>query len=147
MTTRKTRAVDDSAPQANLDTLVEEVLQTQRPALVVRDGHTVAALIPMPDYERFVTWQQRQTSARLLEQRRQLQREREAFETMKPELLQKYAGQFVAILDSQLWDADSDKRALAKRVYARFGYRTLLMTEVRKRRRVYHFDSPERVRR
>ena len=133
--------------QPQLESLIEEVEHTQRPALVVREGRVVAALIPMADYERFAEWQkQGQEDTRQAQQRRQLQRERAAFEALKPELLKKYADKFVAILDGQLVDVDDDKSTLAKRVYAKFGYRTLLLTEVRETRRVAYFDSPERAR-
>jgi prevent-host-death family protein len=132
--------------QATVENLVDEVLQTQKPALIVRGGHPIAALIPIADYERFARWQT-QSESRHTQQHQQLAQERAALERMKPALLRKYAEQFVAILDGQVVDADADKRALAKRVYARWGYRTLLLTQVGTKPRVIHFDSPERAHR
>jgi len=86
---------------------------------------------------------QRQATTWQEEQERLLQKEIAAFERMKPELLNTHKGKHVAILNGQLVDSDDDKRVLAKRVYAKYGNRTILMTEVREQPRVYRIDSPE----
>jgi len=114
------------------------------PLIVERQGKPIAAIIPFADYQRFVEWQRReQATTWQEEQERLLQKEIAAFERMKPDLLNTHKGKQVAILNGKVVDSDEDKRALAKRVYAKYGYRTILMTEVRESPRVYRIDSPE----
>ena len=48
--------------------------------------------------------------------------ERRAFLRLRPSLLRKHLGKYVAIHQCKLVDSDNDQIALALRVYARFGY-------------------------
>jgi PHD/YefM family antitoxin component YafN of YafNO toxin-antitoxin module len=127
---------------------IETSQLTQSPIVLEHEGKPIAALISLADYQRFVKWQEReQAKAWQEEQERLLHEEIAAFERIKPELLKTHKGKQVAILNGQLVDFDEDKRALAKRVYARYGYRPILMIEVRETPRVYTIDSPEIVHR
>lgn len=49
------------------------------------------------------------------------QREHLAFLRLRPELLEKYRGQYVAIHEEKVVDSDPDEIALARRMYQRFG--------------------------
>jgi len=130
--------------QATYSLIIETSQLAQGPVVLEHEGKPVAALISMADYQRFVKWQEReQAKAWQEEQERLLREEIAAFERIKPELLRTHKGKQVAILNGQLVDSDEDKRTLAKRVYARYGYRPILMTEVRETPRVYTIDSPE----
>jgi uncharacterized protein DUF5678 len=48
--------------------------------------------------------------------------ERQAFWSLHSQLLEKYEGKYVAILNGKVVDSDADKRALAQRLYREFGY-------------------------
>lgn len=134
--------------QATYSLTIETSQLTQGPVVLEYEGKPIAALISLADYQRFVQWQEReQAKAWQEEQERLLHEEIAAFERIKPELLKTHKGKQVAILNGQLVDSDEDKRALAKRVYAKYGYRPILMIEVRETPRVYTIDSPEVMRR
>lgn len=126
---------------------IDETQLTEHPLILERGGKPVAAVIPIDEYERFVAWREReQARAWQAEQQRILERERTAFERLKPELLKTHPGKWVAIVDGQLVDSDDDEDALVQRVYAKYGHRTIFVEEVRETPRVYEFPSPEVVR-
>jgi predicted heme/steroid binding protein len=60
------------------------------------------------------------------------------FDAAKAELLQAYPGQYVAFEDGQVLDHDVDDRAMAERVYQKYGYRDILMQWVTQEETVYH---------
>ncbi|RME43215.1 MAG: type II toxin-antitoxin system Phd/YefM family antitoxin [Chloroflexi bacterium] len=123
---------------------LDEAQLAEEPLIVEREGKPIAAIIPYREYQKFIEWQRRERATTWQEeQERLLHKEIAAFERMKPDLLNTHKGKQVAILNGQVVDSDEDKRALAKRVYAKYGYRTILMTEVRESPRVYRIDSPE----
>jgi hypothetical protein len=67
-----------------------------------------------------------------------LEQQQALFDTAKPELLQTYRGQYVAFEDGQVLDHDGDDRAMAERVYAKYGYRDILMQWVTDEEPIYH---------
>jgi hypothetical protein len=75
-----------------------------------------------------------------------LDRQQSLFEATKPELLKNYLNQYVAFEDGQVLDHDWDDRAMAERVYHKYGYRDILMQWVTVDEPVYHvggaFRSP-----
>lgn len=134
--------------QATYSLTIETSQLTQGPVVLEHEGKPVAALVPLADYQRFVKWQEHEQARVWQEgQERLLHAEIAAFRRMKSELLKTHKGKQVAILNGQLVDFDEDKRVLAKRVYARYGYHPILMVEVRETPRVYTIDSPEVMRR
>jgi hypothetical protein len=125
---------------------IDETQLTEHPLILERGGKPVAAVIPIDDYEQFVAWREHeQAKAWQAEQQRILERERAAFERLKPELLKTHPGKWVAIVDGELVDSDDDEDALVQRVYAKYGYRTIFVEEVRETPRIYDFPSPEIV--
>ncbi len=70
-------------------------------------------------------------------------REERAFQELHPQLLQRYPGEFVAILDGEVVDHDTDQVMLYKRVRKHCPGRFVLIAEV-KREPVeeYTFRSP-----
>jgi hypothetical protein len=62
--------------------------------------------------------------------RRKIEAESSAFEAMKPQLLGKYAGQYVAIHNGKLIDHDPDLRTLHLRVYKKHGRTPVLLKQV-----------------
>lgn len=75
----------------------------------------------------------------------EFEREREAFLRLEDSLLghETYRGKFVALHGGTVVDVDVDKRELAKRVYARFGYIPIYIGRVERTRRVVDMPSPE----
>jgi len=98
---------------------------TQTPLIVEHEGEAVAALVPITEYRQFETWRKRQATSRLAEPDDAFERERAAFERLKPQLLKTHRGKFVAVVDEQVVDLDTDRVRLALRVYDRFGYRPI----------------------
>lgn len=118
-------------------TLEEEAL-SQEPLILERDGEPVAAVIPIAEYEAFRAWRE---SRDWEEKRRKdleaFERERRAFERLKPELLRTHRGQCVAILNGQVVESGSDKIEVLDRVYERFGYRPVYVQWVEEQPRIY----------
>jgi hypothetical protein len=58
--------------------------------------------------------------------REKIEKEQAIFEQLRPELLKKYRGQYVAIHNGEVVDHTADLSTLRKRVFARFGYTPIL---------------------
>jgi hypothetical protein len=67
-----------------------------------------------------------------------MERQRHLFDEAKPLLLDKYLDQYIAFEDGQVLDSDADDQQLADRVYAKYGYRDLLMKRVTEEETVYY---------
>lgn len=67
---------------------------------------------------------------------RQIRAEQDAYESHKDEVLSRYEGRYVAILNGQVIDHDADYGRLATRVYARVGRRPVFLTRVARKRGV-----------
>jgi hypothetical protein len=65
---------------------------------------------------------------------------------MKDELLKTHLGQFVAIKDGRLVDADPDEYELVKRVYKQLGYGPIYVKKVQVREPVYRIPGPRKAR-
>jgi proteasome lid subunit RPN8/RPN11 len=52
------------------------------------------------------------------------------YETAKPELVERYLGEFIAFEDGRVLDHDSSEQTLVQRVYQQYGYRDLLIKQV-----------------
>ena len=73
--------------------------------------------------------------------------ERQAFWAMHAQLVSMYEGKYVAVLDGQVVDSDSDEHALVQRVYQRFGYQPMYVQLVTSGSLpVYRLMSPQVVR-
>lgn len=71
------------------------------------------------------------------------EKEIEAYLLMEQELLRnpKYANKYVAIHNGQIVDFDSDRVALADRVYAKYGYIPILIKKVETERYTRFYSS------
>lgn len=74
--------------------------------------------------------------------RKELIKSLEYFQENKTEILEKYKGNFIAILDNAVVDHDKEFSELAKRVYEKFGYQTTYMPFVESEPRVLRIPSP-----
>ena len=59
------------------------------------------------------------------------------FEVAKPLLLVEYFNEYVAFENGDVLDHDLDRKALAQRIYTKYGYRDFLMRKVTSEDRVY----------
>lgn len=69
------------------------------------------------------------------------------YEKHREQLVQKYAGQFIAIVNQRVVDHDVAFEALAERVFKLRGIRDTFMPEVRARTKTLHVRSPRVARR
>jgi hypothetical protein len=69
----------------------------------------------------------------------------EWYERNKPELLERYEGQHLAIVDQRVADHDLDLEALAGRVIDRFGSRSVFMPLCQVEERVIDVRSPRKA--
>ena len=118
---------------------------TQGPLILEHEGEPVAAVVPIAEYREFEAWRERYSSPPSSPDD-EWERARQAFERMRSKLLKTHKGQFVAILNDQVVDADAEIGTLARRVYARFGYRPIYMQKVTEHPRVARISSPRAVR-
>ena len=117
----------------------------QGPLILEHEGEPVAAVVPIAEYREFEAWRERHISPPLSSDD-EWERARQAFERMRSELVKTHKGRFVAILNNQVVDTDSEMGTLARRVYARFGYRPIYMQKVTEHPRVARISSPRVVR-
>jgi len=142
------RTITLKETQTAYSTVIEQVQATGESLIVEQMGKPAVVVIPFAEYQRLVALHKgERKSAWQQEQQRILKQEQAVYQRMKPELLKTHMGKFVAINEGQLVDWDISKPTLAKRVYAKFGYHTILMTQVADSPRVYHARSPRLVRR
>ena len=126
---------------------IERMSEGGKPLVLEQDGKPALVVLPYAEYQALAALREdEQGKAWIQEQHEILMREQAAFERMKPELLETHKGKYVAVHNGELVDSDEDENALADRVYGKFGYRTILMTEVTEIPRVYHVNSPKLVR-
>jgi hypothetical protein len=59
-----------------------------------------------------------------------LDRQKSLYESVKPELVDQYLGEFIAFEDGRVLDHDLNERSLIERVYRDYGYRDLLIKQV-----------------
>ena len=127
---------------------IEEEALSREPFILERDGEAVAAVIPITEYQAFRVW--REARGREEKRRKDLEafdRERQAFERLKPELLRTHQGQWVAIYQGEVVEAGQDRSQVLDSVYDRFGYVLVYVQQVEEQPRIYklphrkvHFD-------
>jgi len=117
---------------------IEEEALSREPFILERDGEAVAAVIPIAEYQAFRAW--RETRGREQKWRKDFEafeREQQAFERLKPELLQTHRGQWVAIYQGKVVEAGQDRSQVLDSVYDRLGYVPVYVQHVEERPRVY----------
>ena len=124
---------------------LDEAQLAEGPLIVERQGKPIAAIISFAEYERYRDWRERkEKKARHRARLEALERERQAFLRLKPNLLKTNRGLYVAIHDGQVVDSDRDNCELAKRVYAQ-AYRPVYIELVSEEPETAEFPSPEVV--
>lgn len=120
-----------------------EKLVIKGPVFIEDEGRPVAVLVPI---ELFRAWQQQlQTQSphshppQPAESLSGFEREKAAFERMKPELMKQYLGKCVAVVDGQVVEVGEDKIKVIEKVRERFGRVPMYVQWVTAQPRVYHF--------
>jgi hypothetical protein len=96
--------------------------------------------VKIDDYRRSVAWDEHEAWRQ--EQLGRLEHNRRAFQRLLPELLKTHTGQFVAIHQEKLVDADPDRAALIQRIRA-LGYHSVYIQRVISGPRLVELASPE----
>ncbi len=118
-----------------------EKLVIKAPIFVEDEGQPVAVLMPI---ELFRAWQQQLQSQVLPSPRPAkplsgFEREKAAFERIKPELMKQYAGRCVAVVGGQVVEVGEDKIEVIERVRERLGRVPMYVQRVSAHPRIYHF--------
>lgn len=119
---------------------IREEVAREAKAQAAREGLTLSAFV-----ERALERQSRQPghpTPRLSE----IADDMAWFEANKVELLERYAGRVLAIVDGEVVDEDEDVDALARRVAARYDSRSVYMPRCEAETRVVEVPSPTVVR-
>lgn len=126
-----------------IETVIHNVQETNEPVILIQDDKPIVAVIPIKDYERFNRWREQEITTRQVANEG-FERERAAFNRLKPELLKTHNGLYVAIHDERVMDTDSNDRELAKRTYAKNLF-PVYIGLVSVEPQVVEIDSPEEV--
>jgi prevent-host-death family protein len=130
--------------QATYSLSLDRMDLEQVPLILERNGEPVAAIISIEDYRRLAAGQN--DDAWRQEQLQRPEPNRAAFQRLLPELLRTHKGQFVAIHEGEVVDADLDNRELTKRIYAKKLFPVYIQL-VSERPRVIELPSPEEIQR
>jgi hypothetical protein len=119
----------------------------KEPVFIEADGQRIAVILPIEAYEslraRADSSQAQATSA---ETWSDFEREKTAFERLKPELLVRHPGKYVAIVGEQAVEVGDDKMQVVERVRQRFGRVPMYVQQVTDQPRVYHFPHRKVIR-
>jgi antitoxin (DNA-binding transcriptional repressor) of toxin-antitoxin stability system len=112
--------------------------------IIRRNGEPVAAVVPYAEYQQWLAVKQspsRPSIISALPISPDFLRQWEAFQRLRPELLKKYAGQWVAIVNEQVADVGPDFSTVARRTYAKLGNVPMCISEVLEEPRVYRMTA------
>jgi PHD/YefM family antitoxin component YafN of YafNO toxin-antitoxin module len=120
-----------------------EKLVINAPVFVEDEGRPVAVLLPI---ELFRAWQRQLQiqdlpvpTPRSAEPSSGFEREKAAFERMKPELMKQHPGKCVAVVGGQVVEVGEDKIKVIEKVRERFGHVSMYVQWVTTQPRIYHF--------
>lgn len=116
-------------------------LVIKEPVLIEDEGRPVAVLLPIDLYRLWQQQVQKQAAPPLgpTETRNNFQREKKAFEQMKPELMERYRGMCVAVVGGEVVEVGEDKIEVIERVRERFGRVSMYVQWVTDQPHLYHF--------
>jgi len=110
---------------------VDEETLTGEPVILEREGRPVAVVVPVKEYEAFKHWRETQEwEKRRRKTQEAFERERQAYEQLEVQLLDKYAGLYVAIRGREVIDSDPEEMTLVQRVYREHGHGPMYVRQV-----------------
>jgi len=127
---------------------LDDATLAQEAMLVTQDGAPLGVLVPMEEYADYQVWRRERPEKPHIAQAA-FEYEKQAFERMKPELLQKYSGRVVAIYQGQVIQVSDGGETLADfavRVYRRRGYLPIYFQLVEGKSHVYKFPYRKAIR-
>jgi Family of unknown function (DUF5678) len=74
-----------------------------------------------------------------------IDRQQQLFDESRAALFEQYPNEYVAFEDGQVLDHDTDESQLTERVYAKYGYRDLIMQRVTAEKTVYYVGGFRRI--
>ena len=123
-----------------------ENLIIKEPVFIEDNGQPVAVIVPIAEYQAFQKWKESTASSARADDRVIFEREKAAFERMKPQLLQQYPGKCVAVVNEQVIEVGDDKLAVLARVHEKFGRVPVYVQWVTEQPRVYHLPFRKIIR-
>ena len=128
-----------------------------RETIIIRkNGEPVAAIVPYAEYQEWLALKPQLASVRQpseppvyapLPVDPEFEKQWAAFQRLRPELLQKYPSQWVAIVNEQVGAVGPNFDAVAEAVYTKYGNVPRCIGQVREQQRVYHFPYRKVIRR
>jgi PHD/YefM family antitoxin component YafN of YafNO toxin-antitoxin module len=116
---------------------IEAEVLSREPFILERNGEPVAAVIPLDEYRAFRVWQETRKRHEDQEDLKALEKERQVFERLWPDLLRTHRGQWVAIYQGKILEAGDERADVLERVYDRLGYIPVYVQQVEEQPRVY----------
>jgi len=121
--------------------------QIAETVLTTAEGEMIGALLPPGEYVAYRAWKETTaTPSPPVPLDPEFEKQWQAFQRLKPELLKKYKGQWVAIVNEEVVEVGPDFATVAERT-DRFGNVAKCIGEVLEKPRVYHLPSPKVIRR
>ena len=114
--------------------------------LTTTGGDVIGVLIPPGEYAAYRAWKETAAPLPVPPLDPEFEKQWRAFQRLKPELLKKYEGQWVAIVNEEVVEVGPNYATVAGRA-DRFGNVAKCIGEVLEKPRVYYLPSPRVVRR
>ena len=120
-------------------TIGDEVF-VKEPVMLERDGQAIAALVPIEEYYAFIAWRKKHIRGDV-----KLEKDRESFLRLKPELLKTHLGEYAVIRDGELVAVGQDQQTLIDQAYQRFGVVDLYVKRIEAQERIYRIPGPRKA--
>ncbi len=117
----------------------------QETIIIRQRGEPVAAIVPYPLYEKAILGKTLPITLPVPDP--EFEKQWHAFQRMRPELLQKYPGQWVAVVNEQVAAIGSDFSIVAEQVEKEFGNVPRCIGEVLETPKIYRMTTRKVIRR
>ncbi len=125
-------------------TALDDLLKSDEPVVIEREGHPIGAFMPLELYRHFLAWWD---FAKWREQElASLETDRAAYLAMRDELLRTHRGEHVCFREGKLVGIDRDEQKLHDQVSKQFGRGPIYLHKVEDPEPIYHIRSPRIVR-
>jgi len=121
---------------------VGDKLIIKEPVYIEADGQRIAVILPIEAYESLrAEARAAQTQSTPEPGDASFEREKAAFERLRPELLKQYPEKYVAVVGGQVVEVGDDKVQVIEQVHQRLGRVAMYVQQVTDRPRIYHFPQ------
>ena len=116
--------------------------QIAETVLTTAEGEMIGALLPPGEYAAYRAWKETTaTPSPPVPVDPEFEKQWQAFQRLKPELLKKYKGQWVAIVNEEVVESGSEFGEVAQKTRERFGDVPMCVSEVLEKPRIYKVTS------